>query len=216
MISTYIDNLKIEYNKSYIELAEMLNISYPTLMRMKKNETNNISTTMVKKFASSLNEEPAKVLYDIIFKEYENSLLINHTKSSLLFLCNLYLNNYNISLGYNVSEKEGTPVLFEGMAYQKRAVNNYTLVDSWKTLKKEYSLSFNNEYQFSSIFKSNEAYCNCIYAYCIHKFLCNAYSKFRSYYIVFDNKDIDAYNFLKNNEINATGFQITPIYLESK
>lgn len=116
-----------------MELAKQTGLSYQNIIDIKNDRIQTVSKTVLDKLSKYENRDKKNILYDIFYKENEDTLLNIHSKSILLYLCDLYLNSFAIQLSPNYPSMIYTHrMYFETMAYKKRITNNYFLIDSWK------------------------------------------------------------------------------------
>ena len=201
-ITNYIIELKEKTGLSYMELAKQTGLSYQNIIDIKNDRIQTVSKSVLEKLSKYEQRDKQHILYDILYKDNENSLLHTHSKSTLIYLCDLYLNNYAIQLSpHYPSIIFNNSMHFEAMAYKKRITNSYLLIDSWEKLKSDHYVSEN-------------AYLYDILLYGIGKTIAVKDNALREYVIVFDQRNKADIDIVKGFEINKVNIKISYIYIE--
>lgn len=219
-ITNYIIELKEKTGLSYMELAKQTGLSYQNIIDIKNDRIQTVSKTVLEKLSKYEQRDKQHILYDILYKDNENSLLHTHSKSSLIYLCDLYLNNYAIQLSPQYpSIIFNNSMYFEGMAYKKRITNSYLLIDSWEKLKSDHWLLFRkdqdyNKDSFVDYYVSENAYLYDVLLYGIGKTIAVKDNALREYVIVFDQRNKADMDIVKEFEINRVNIKISYIYIE--
>lgn len=219
-ITNYIIELKEKTGLSYMELAKQTGLSYQNIIDIKNDRIQTVSKTVLEKLSKYEKRDKQHILYDILYKDNENSLLHTHSKSTLIYLCDLYLNNYAIQLSPQYpSIIFNNSMYFEGMAYKKRITNSYLLIDSWEKLKSDHWTLFRkdqdyNKDSFVDYYVSENAYLYDILLYGIGKTIAVKDSALREYVIVFDQRNKADIDIVKGFEVNKVNIKISYIYIE--
>ncbi|MCD7893391.1 MAG: helix-turn-helix transcriptional regulator [Erysipelotrichaceae bacterium] len=219
-ITNYIIQLKEKTGLSYMELAKQTGLTYQNIMDIKNDRIQAVSKTVLDKLSKYEKRSKKEMLYDILYKEDEEELLKHMSKGTLLYLCDLYIDSYGISLFPNypsiISVQKMT---FEAMAYKKRMTNNYMLIDSWANLKKEHWKLFRkdknyNKDNFVDYFISENAYLYDVLLYGIGKSIAVKDNALKEYVMIFDKETRADFDLVKGFEIYKVNIKITYLYIE--
>ncbi|MFR7592124.1 MAG: hypothetical protein ACLUVC_11805 [Longibaculum sp.] len=144
-----------------------------------------LSDKVLTKLSVYENRNKLDILYDSINDDqYEES-----SKCALKYLCQCIIDGYSITFKPNYPNPFKTGrIYFEGLVSKKRIVNNYTVVDSWETIKKEHLEQYRNiEYSrdaYADLFINENMYINSVINYAISKIDLVHDERLRSYILV--------------------------------
>lgn len=190
MLKNYVLKLKEKNNSSLLELSKQLDITYSTLFKMQNSSSNSISLSNLEKFSKFENKNKIFILHEILFKDKNYKENISYWTQ--LFLCKLYLENYNIEdIYFSKSNLDlFNNFYFEGYAYKKRVAPNYIVVDSWNKIIDEFTLLHKKNYLSKDFFESEEKYFFSLFQYAVGKFFNCCEENIRRYYILIEDKNI--------------------------
>lgn len=89
-ITNYIIELKEKTGLSYMELAKQTGLSYQNIIDIKNDRIQTVSKSVLEKLSKYEQRDKQHILYDILYKDNENSLLHTHSKVHL-FICVIYI-----------------------------------------------------------------------------------------------------------------------------
>ena len=212
MLKNYVSKLKEKNNSSLLELSKQLDITYSTLFKMQTNSSNTISLANLEKFSKFENKNKIFILHEILFKDKIYKEKISYWTQ--LFLCKLYLENYNIEDIYfpktNINLLDN--IYFEGYAYKKRVAPNFIVVDSWTNIIDEYSFLHKKKISPKDFFASEEKYYYSLFQFALGKFYNCCEENIRRYYLLIEDKKtfeiISKFN-VKGNSIHVIPLLVT-------
>lgn len=200
--------MKQKSNCTYAELAERSGISFEHLNNIKSGRRNNITLSMLEKLSEYEKRSKLEVLYDIFFLD-ENDLTDSHSNETLLLLCHLYLKSYAVNWNYSIKH----PFLniksrFEGYVYKKRDTRSSFVIDSWRTIEKEY-IETNGNYDSLKNSESEINFIHSVYMNALSKFYNCSPIQSKKYLILIDNEKI--YELVKKFKVKGNSIKIKPI-----
>lgn len=210
----YIKQLQIETGKTLAQISEESGIPYASLLNFSTGKVSSFSSKIINKLAAFEGINPEHVIYKLLLDKDNRGYC---TEEALLFLAHMkYNDRYSVNVSDSKETQTGT-ISFDGSYYLTRNGGDYTLVDSWDNLKKQYWNEFfsesDNSYNEKSLkekFNSYESYLRAIFMYGIYKVFSikNEKKKIAAYHIAFNSKDDNEKMYLFNNVYLATVFEI--------